>query len=272
MNNFTLNFCSDSFTEMYCCDNVFSMLLRLVFWTHKELWSFQSHISSKYTSVWWSDHIFSVVLPTFCISACTSKHRITPVMEAILSHLMQYVWLKLLLPLRNLECHKGQTTQIVHTKHNCFKSDMSILSWYAVNTFDSWYRVWPSPSAASPAPFSPKMNWLSDGLHYCTFSLGRRLMVLSGRRTRRTLRDLIVLMSLPVVPLCRLRVKLSLVELVWAIIMKNPTHPPVTQADCSTVNQVYTVWGIPVYILLVKYMHVMCYSAETCYRRGSLFW
>lgn len=40
---------------------------------------------------------------------------------------------------------------------------------------------------------------------FCTFSLGRRLMVLSGRRTRRTLRDLMVLMSLPLVPLhgCR---------------------------------------------------------------------
>ncbi|TNN59706.1 hypothetical protein EYF80_030077 [Liparis tanakae] len=36
---------------------------------------------------------------------------------------------------------------------------------------------------------------------YCTFSLGRRLMVLSGRSTRRTLRDLMVLMSLPFVPL-----------------------------------------------------------------------
>lgn len=34
-----------------------------------------------------------------------------------------------------------------------------------------------------------------------TLSFGRRLMVFRGLRTRRTLRDLMVLMSLPLVPL-----------------------------------------------------------------------
>ena len=61
----------------------------------------------------------------------------------------------------------------------------------------------------APAAFSLLiMHWVGDGLDYCTFSLGRRLMVLSGRRTRRTLRDLMVFMSLPFVPLCRLREQL----------------------------------------------------------------
>lgn len=36
-----------------------------------------------------------------------------------------------------------------------------------------------------------------------TFSLGKRLMVFSGRRTRSTLRDLIVLISLPLLVLQR---------------------------------------------------------------------
>lgn len=42
---------------------------------------------------------------------------------------------------------------------------------------------------------------LMNGNKICTFSFGRRLMVFRGRKTRNTLRDLIVLMSLPLVPL-----------------------------------------------------------------------
>lgn len=49
-----------------------------------------------------------------------------------------------------------------------------------------------------------RMSWVTGAC--CTFSLGRRLMVLSGRSTRRTLRDLMVLMSLPFVPLRRWKV------------------------------------------------------------------
>lgn len=53
-------------------------------------------------------------------------------------------------------------------------------------------------------PRQVSMSWVTDAS--CTFSLGRRLMVLSGRSTRRTLRDLMVLMSLPFVPLRRWKV------------------------------------------------------------------
>lgn len=45
--------------------------------------------------------------------------------------------------------------------------------------------------------------WIQHSVNalYSTLSLGSRLMVFRGRSTRRTLRDLMVLMSLPLVPL-----------------------------------------------------------------------
>lgn len=46
-----------------------------------------------------------------------------------------------------------------------------------------------------------------------TLSFGRRLMVLRGLSTRRTLSDLIVLMSLPLVPLCKATIVKSHTEL-----------------------------------------------------------
>lgn len=103
----------------------------------------------------------------------------------------------------------------------------------------------------------------------CTFSLGRRLMVLSGRRTRRTLRDLMVLMSFPFVPLCRWKVQsVWKTAAGWGATMSLLPIGPIVRAGWPP-NTRYTERNTWLY-LLVERMHVGLSCLVVCFFDWSM--
>lgn len=101
-----------------------------------------------------------------------------------------------------------------------------------------------SKSLALPAVLL--LSEMQKGLDDCTFSLGSRLMVLRGRRTRRTLRDLIVLMSLPFVPLCTLKTTVSQTNIVEKTFrFSQYSHSSNTEAGCTIVDILVEMSNLP---------------------------
>lgn len=117
-------------------------------------------------------------------------------------------------------------------------------------------------------PHQVRMSWATDAS--CTFSLGRRLMVLRGRSTRRTLSDLMVLMSLPFVPLRRWKEESDKTMAAgWGTTVSLwPIQSVLRAGHCIP----GVLWEIPASTLLVEGMHVDLSCLFLVFYRSMQLW